>query len=81
MNPDNYSKHYRFLLILSFSINNDNITDLKKWQPNPVAILDKENEYVKIKHSVKAVNVSVDIYFLPERTGHRVEAGLSSDIY
>jgi len=59
---------------------NDDITKLKKWQLNRGVALDKENEYVKMKFSVKAVNVSVDIYFLPERTGHRVEAGLSSDI-
>ena len=37
--------------------------------------LDKAILYVRIKLSLKAVNVSVDIYLLPEKTGHRVEAG------
>jgi hypothetical protein len=46
-----------FLLVNIFSHINDNIMDFKKWQPNPVALLDKENEYVKIKLSVKAENV------------------------
>lgn len=50
-------------------------------EPKSQLTLDNENLYDKIKFSLKAVNVSVDIYLLPEKTGHRVETGPSSGIY